>query len=58
MHQIQTRDLSANDYDLLLKLDDPRTKSNNKDISKWNFWDNLETEEQKESGLSELNRKE
>ena len=34
MQQIQTRDLSANDYDLLLKLDDPRTKSNNKDISK------------------------
>jgi len=57
MQQLQTKELSANDYDLLLQLDEHRNKWSKKDISKWTFCDNSNPdEEQAMAELSDLNR--
>ena len=55
MSQIQNRELSANDYDMLLKLDEHRNKCSDKDITKWRFWEAKNNEEEKENPLEELN---
>lgn len=60
MQQLQTREISANDYDQLLKLDEHRNKCNNKNITQCKFCeldDEETTEESKENPLKELNCK-
>ena len=39
MQQLQTRDISSNDYDILLKLDENKNRWSNRDVTKWKYWD-------------------
>ena len=39
MQQLQTRDISSNDYDILLKLDENKNRCSNRDVTKWKYWD-------------------
>ncbi|CAI2384236.1 unnamed protein product [Moneuplotes crassus] len=55
MQEIQTRDLSANDYDLLLKLDNQKAKNSEREGAKCKFCESHEAEELKENDLSVLN---
>ena len=39
MQQLQTRDISSNDYDTLLRLDEHRNRWSNRDVTKCKYWE-------------------
>ena len=54
MQQMQTREISANDYDTLLKLDEHRNKWSNKATTKCKFCDECDSNEEMKRPNEEL----